>query len=252
MPGLNEQLASLAARTRAWAEAQARQQPGARVRLRLPLDPGSALPKDEEALLGLETAPVGGPQPQPPWAPRLEAFQRQISECQRCPLGGRRRRLVFGEGPVGAPLAFVGGAPGPEDDAAGRPFQGPAGQLLDRMIAAMGFKRPQVYLLNALKCRSQADVEPAALEACRPYLQHQLDLVRPRVVVGLGALAVRVLGGGDQPLAGVRGRWGVFHARPFMPTYHPADLLADEGLKRLVWDDLRQVMKRLESRKEGP
>jgi DNA polymerase len=246
MPSLPEQLAAIAARTRAWAQAQAQLHPSARLRLARPLEAASRAEAVAQ-ILGTAATAQGGSHPQPPWAESLEAFQRQIGDCQRCPLGGKRRKLVFGEGPSHAPLAFVGDAPGPEEDASGRPFAGSAGQLLDRMIAAMGFKRGDVYLANLLKCRGQAQRPPSAeeLEACRPYLEHQLSLLRPQAIISLGASSSRLLCRSEKPLAELRGHWHQHGTVPVMPTFHPADLLQDPGLKRFVWDDLKLVMKRL-------
>lgn len=248
MSRLNEQLASLAARTRAWAQSRPASEQALRVRLARPLE-GVAIPAAAAEILAMGARLSDGADPQAPWAGTLEAFQRQINACQRCPLGAKRRKFVFGEGDSQAPLVFVGDAPGIEEDASGRPFAGPAGALLDRMIAAMGFKRPDVYLANVLKCRGQAGREPDAVEteACRPYLQQQLALLQPKVIISLGAYSSRLLTGSERPLSELRGRWAEHAGRPLMPTYHPNELLKDPGLKRFVWEDLKQVMKRLQA-----
>jgi len=238
-------LASLSGRLRGLVEAQAKGHPEARVALARPLDPAPAA-KRVDALLGIQPGFIGGPQPRAPWAPEMGAFQGQISGCLACALGAKRRHLVFGEGDVHAALAFVGGAPGGDEDLAGRPFIGAAGQLLDRMVAAMGYKRDEVYLCNALKCRpGGGEAEASHLQACRPYLLHQLDLLRPRAVVALGETAARALLGGAAPLADLRGRWAEAQGLRVMPTFHPADLLRDPGLKRHVWDDLKLVLQEL-------
>jgi DNA polymerase len=243
-------LADLAARTRVWAQARAAEEPGLRVRLAEPLEPAGIPQAVAEILNAASTkGPVGGAKPQPPYADSLEAFQRQISECQRCPLGGKRKRLVFGEGHSAAPLVFVGEGPSAADDGSGRPFSGPAGELLDRMIAAMGFKRADVYLAHVTKCRGQAGKAPTReeAEACLPYLRHQLSLLKPKAIISFGAYATGVLGGTAQPLTEQRGRWGRFQEIPVMPTYHPDEVLRDEGLKKFVWADLKLVMKHLQA-----
>jgi uracil-DNA glycosylase family 4 len=242
--GLGESLADLAARLRSLVQAQGKDKEfaDARVRLARPLEVPAAARVD--ALLGLGAAYVGGTQPQAPYAPSLGAFKEQISGCLRCSLGPKRKALVFGEGDPKSPLVFVGMAPGGDEELAGRPLVGAAGGLLDRMIAAMGFQRSDVYVCNVLKCRSHGGAAPAeALEACKPYVQHQLSLVKPKAVIAMGETAVRILLGGEKPLAALRGRWGAFQGLRVMPTYHPSDLLRDEGLKRHVWDDLKQVLK---------
>jgi DNA polymerase len=248
--GLHSKLADLAARTRAFVQARAAEEPGLRVRLAEPIDaPG--IPQAVAEILNAKAGggPAGGAQPKPPYADTLEAFQRQISECQRCPLGGKRKKLVYGEGHSAAPLLFVGEGPSAADDASGRPFSGPAGDLLDRMIAAMGFKRAGVYLAHVTKCRGQAGKAPTPqeAEACLPYLRHQLSLLKPKAIVSFGAFASGVLAGAAQPLGDLRGRWAQFQGVPLMPTYHPEDVLRDEGLKKFVWADLKLVMKHLQA-----
>ncbi|HXC64270.1 MAG TPA: uracil-DNA glycosylase [bacterium] len=243
-------LAAVAARLGAWTQAQAKALPQARVRLDRPLEN----PALERAVAGLSTASpqawVGGDKPRAPFATALTDFQAQISGCLACPLGPKRRQLVFGEGDPRSPLVFVGDAPMGEDDEKGKPFQGAPGQLLDRVIAAMGFQRGQVYLCLAVKCRPSGQAEPSAMErdACRPYLEHQLALLKPKVIVSLGAFATATLLGKDTPLRELRGRWQRWKQVDLMPTWHPNDLLRDEGLKRPVWDDMRAVIQRLQAK----
>jgi uracil-DNA glycosylase family 4 len=248
--GIGERLADLSARLRSLVQAQAKDkdQADARVRLARPLEAPPAAAR-VDALLGLERVHVGGAQPQAPYAPSLGAFQDQISACLRCSLGGKRKSLIFGEGDPKAPLVFVGTAPGGDEEAAGRPLVGAAGQLLDRMVAAMGFQRSEVYVCNVLKCRTHGAKlpDPAEVAACRPYLEHQLGLLSPKAVIALGETAASLLLGSAQPLAALRGRWGTFQGLKVMPTYHPYDLLRDAGLKRHVWDDLKLVLKVVKS-----
>ena len=244
--GFGGSLADLSVRLRGYAQTQSKLSPEARVRLERPLEAPPAVAR-LDALLGLSPAFVGGAHPTAPYAPSLVAFHGQISACMRCSLGGTRKKLIFGEGDPKASLVFVGAAPGGEEEAAGRPMVGPAGDLLDRMIAAMGVQRSDVYVCNVLKCRTQGAREPQPDEvaACRPYLEHQLSLLKPEVIIALGAGAVRLLLDRGDALAGLRGRWGSFQGVKVMPTYHPQDLLRDAGLKRHVWDDLKQVLKAL-------
>jgi DNA polymerase len=239
-------LAALAAKLRGAAQAQARATPDARVRLARPLDAPAAVSK-VDALLGLDPALVGGARPQAPFAPGLAAFGDQIAECQLCPLGGKRKRMVFGEGAPHAALAFVGSFPGGDEELTGKPFAGAGGELLERMVAAMGYKRAEVYVCNVLKCRHHGakDPDPADIAACRPFLEHQLRLVGPQVVIALGETAAHFLLGAAQPLGSLRGRWGAFEGMKVMPTFHPSDLLRDPGLKRHVWDDMKLVMQAL-------
>lgn len=255
MESLNERLAAVAGRLATWSQAQARLHPGARVRLDRPLEATSSPDPDAQALaavLDQAQAHRSGPRPQPPFAPELAAFHVQISQCQACPLGAKRRHLVFGDGAADAKLVFLGDAPGREEDATGKPFQDEAGRLLDRIIAAMGYKRGQVYLLNLVKCRAAAGQEPSPeeLAACRPYLEQQLSLLRPRIIVTLGALATSSLLGEGKPLAQRRGQWERWRGLRIMPTWHPGDLLKDPGLKRPVWEDMRLVAQTLNASEE--
>ena len=244
-----EALAAISARLGAWVQAQAKAQPLARVRLDRPLEnPALAQAVAVLAQAGPQ-AWAGGAKPAAPFAPALPELQAQISGCLACPLGGRRRQLVFGEGDPRSPLVFVGDAPSAEDDDKGKPFLGAPGQLLDRVIAAMGFQRGQVYLCQVVKCKPAAQAEPTAeeREACRPYLEHQLGLLKPKVIVSLGAFATAALLGRPEPLRELRGRWQRWKGVDLMPTWHPNDLLRDEGLKRPVWDDMRAVIQRLQA-----
>lgn len=254
--------AGIAEKLGRYASELAKAQPGARVRLARPLQspaeapqatpsplaqPGASKASSVDAILGLDSKSAAGKQPKPPYEGSLEAFRVQIAECERCPLGGRRKHLVFGAGDPQAELVLVGSAPAPEDDSSGQPFSGSAGDLLDRIVAAMGYKRSQVYLCNVVKCRPQAKLAPSAaeVEACRPYLEHQLGLLKPKALVALGPLAASLLLDSSEPLAKLRGRWGAWKGLPVMATYHPLELLADPGLKRHVWDDMKQVMQKI-------
>ena len=180
----------------------------------------------------------------------LEEVLRDLGDCQRCPLGSQRRRLVFGEGNPRAELVFVGEAPGADEDAQGRPFVGRAGQLLTRIIGAMGLKREEVYICNILKCRPPGNRNPLPEEiaTCEPFLVRQLQAIGPKVICGLGAVAVRTLLQTEAPITVLRGRFHLYQGIPLMPTYHPAYLLRNPAAKKQVWEDVQTIMKRL---KEG-
>jgi len=152
---------------------------------------------------------------------------------------------VFARGNPQAELCFIGEGPGADEDLEGFPFVGKAGQLLDRMIAAMGFLRDEVYVCNIVKCRppNNRKPEPDEMAKCAPYLREQLDLVAPRVIVALGATAVEGLIGASGGITRIRGQWKLYRTVPVMPTFHPAYLLRNPAAKREVWSDLQAVVK---------
>jgi len=159
-----------------------------------------------------------------------------------------RRQTVFSRGDPFAELAFIGEGPGADEDAQGAPFVGAAGQLLDRMIAAMGYGRDDVYVANIVKCRppNNRKPEPAEMASCMPYLVQQLGLVKHKVIVALGATAVQGLCGSSEGITRLRGKWKLYKGSiPIMPTFHPAYLLRQPAAKREVWLDLQEVMKHL-------
>ncbi len=170
-------------------------------------------------------------------------LEGEAAGCSRCGLRAGCRQVVFGEGCRNAELMFIGEGPGAEEDAQGRPFVGPAGQLLDRMIAAMQYRRDEVYIANIVKCRPPGNRIPEPLEAvaCSGYLNRQIELISPKVIVLLGATPLRYMLG----ISGIkmhRGQWFDYRGIPVMPTFHPAYLLRTEGDKRLAWNDLKMVM----------
>jgi uracil-DNA glycosylase len=177
----------------------------------------------------------------------LGELREEMGDCQRCGLGRTRQRLVFGEGSAEAGLVFVGEAPGADEDAQGRPFVGRAGQLLDRIVSAMGLKREDVYICNILKCRPPGNRNPLPEEIarCEPFLIRQLQDLRPRVICALGTFAAQTLLKTDTPISLLRGRFHLYQGIPLMPTYHPAYLLRNPGAKKLVWEDVQLIMKRL-------
>jgi uracil-DNA glycosylase len=180
-------------------------------------------------------------------AAALQLIREDIGDCTRCALHKGRNKIVFGDGNPAARLMFVGEGPGADEDAQGIPFVGKAGQLLNNMIAAMGLKRAEVYIANVVKCRPPGNRTPEPDEAntCTPFLFRQIDVVRPQVLVALGATAATYLLGARQPLAGLRGRVHAFRGTQLIVTYHPAYLLRDPRQKKEAWADLQIAMKEL-------
>jgi uracil-DNA glycosylase family 4 len=186
---------------------------------------------------------------------RLRACPERLP-CPRCPYGrGAHPHIVFGVGNIDAELMFVGEAPGAEEDARGEPFVGRAGQLLNRMIATMGYERSHVYIANILKCRPDTPGQTAGnraptnaeMESCRPCLYEQIEIIRPKAIVALGATAMRGLLDAAEPIGKLRGRWHDFRGTPVMATYHPSYLLHNQAPaeRRKVWEDLLEVKARL-------
>ena len=178
----------------------------------------------------------------------LRAIQEEIGDCTRCPLAyAGRKKIVFGDGSPTARLMFVGEGPGADEDAQGLPFVGKAGQLLNNMIGAMGLARAEVYIANIVKCRPPGNrvPEPAEANTCSQFLLRQIDVVRPEVVVALGATAATYLLGVKQSLSSLRGRWHGCRGAKLAVTYHPAFLLRDPRQKAEAWKDLQMVMREL-------
>ena len=178
----------------------------------------------------------------------LETIRQELGDCQRCKLAGKRSNIVFGVGNPDAPLVFVGEAPGADEDRTGEPFVGAAGQLLTKMIEAMGLSRDEVYICNILKCRppGNRNPEPDEIAECEPFLKKQLASIRPRMIVALGKFAAQCLLRSDAPISRLRGTWKAYEGIPLMPTYHPAFLLRTPSAKREVWSDLQEVMRELD------
>jgi DNA polymerase len=177
----------------------------------------------------------------------LADVSAELGDCHRCNLSRERNSIVFGVGNPDAELVFVGEGPGREEDAQGEPFVGEAGRLLDRILLAMGHQRSDVYICNVVKCRppNNRDPQPDEIAACEPFLQKQLASIRPKVIVALGKVAAQTLLQNKTPISKLRGQWLEYHNVPLMPTYHPAYLLRNPLGKREVWEDMKQVMKRL-------
>jgi DNA polymerase len=178
---------------------------------------------------------------------RLAVLADEVRGCTKCRLCQARTHAVFSRGNPLAELCFVGEGPGAEEDLQGEPFVGPAGQLLDKMVAAMGYHRDDVYICNVVKCRPPENrkPQPDEMETCKPYLATQLELIAPKYIVALGATAVQGLLGTSEGITKLRGKWKMYKGVPVMPTFHPAYLLRQPSAKREVWSDLQQVMARL-------
>jgi DNA polymerase len=192
-----------------------------------------------------------------PADPKKEAafadLRKRALACVKCPhLASSRKNVVFGVGSIYAELMFVGEAPGADEDIQAEPFVGKAGQLLTKIIEAMGLRRESVYIANILKCRPDTPGQafgnrkptPEEMQTCIPFLHEQIDLIRPKVLVGLGGTAIEGLLG-KTGINKVRGTWQIYRGTPLMPTFHPAYLLRTPGDKRKVWEDMLQVMEKL-------
>ncbi len=207
------------------------------------------------------------PAPTPPAPPKVHAtdpakaaafadLRERVLACTKCAhLVAARRNVVFGVGNLDAELMFVGEAPGADEDVQGEPFVGKAGQLLTKIIQTMGLSRDSVYIANILKCRPDTPGQaagnrkptPEEMQTCIPYLHEQIDLIKPKVIVALGATAVEGLLGKTMGITRLRGNWRVYRGIPLMPTYHPAYLLRNQAMseKRRVWEDMLEVMEKL-------
>jgi DNA polymerase len=176
----------------------------------------------------------------------LELDEREVRGCTMCRLCESRTHTVFGEGDAGAQIFFIGEGPGETEDRTGRPFVGRAGELLDRMINAMGLKREQVYIANIVKCRPPGNREPSPDEVatCTPYLVRQLEIIRPRVIVTLGRPALQYMLNQKIAISRMRGQWQTWRGIRLMPTFHPAYILRSytNEVRAAVWGDLQQVM----------
>lgn len=173
----------------------------------------------------------------------LKDIEKKIASCHECELYKTRRNFVFGDGNAKALLMFIGEAPGLEEDIQGKPFVGKAGQLLTKIIEAMGMKREDVYIANALKCRPPKNRTPLPSEiaACRNYLLSQIDLIKPKLICCLGRPATQALLMTDSAISKIRGNFYDFNGIAVMPTFHPAYLLRNPADKKLAWKDFKKV-----------
>jgi DNA polymerase len=213
---------------------------------------------EQATLLALpgETVPAAAPLDPQAKAAAFAALRERALACMKCPhLASSRKNVVFGVGSIDAQLMFVGEAPGADEDEQAEPFVGKAGQLLTKIIQATGLQRADVYIGNILKCRPDTPGQSAGnrkpttdeMATCLPYLHEQIDLIRPRVIVALGATAVEGLLGKTLGITKLRGTWKTYRGIPLMPTYHPAYLLRNQAMseKRKVWEDMLAVMEKL-------
>jgi uracil-DNA glycosylase family 4 len=180
-------------------------------------------------------------------SPALLAIREHLGECARCKLAAGRTHLVFGVGNPRAELMFIGEGPGADEDQQGEPFVGKAGQLLTKMIEAMGFRREDVYIANVVKCRppGNRNPEPDEIAACEPFLGAQIAAISPKVIVALGKFAAQTLLRDTTPISRLRGSWTSYGGVKLMPTFHPAYLLRSPEEKKRAWEDLQLVMKEL-------
>ena len=192
-------------------------------------------------------APAAAPVPAADRRAALAELEKEFKNCVLCGLSRTRTQVVFGTGSPEAALMFVGEAPGFDEDQRGEPFVGQAGQLLTRIIAAMGLRREDVYIANCLKCRPPNNRSPLPTEivTCKPILLRQIEIIRPRVLCALGKFAAQTLLQTEEPISRLRGKFREFEGAKLMPTFHPAYLLRNPGDKKLVWQDMQLVMKEL-------
>ncbi len=174
----------------------------------------------------------------------LERLKVEILSCRKCPLHKGRKNPVLGEGNPKAILVFVGEAPGAEEDEKGRPFVGKAGELLTKIIKAMGLSREEVYITNVVKCRppNNRNPRPEEVKACMPYLLRQIELIRPQLLCALGTVAAQSILGKQEPITSLRGKFHDWKGIKVMPTFHPAFLLRNPSYKRLAWEDIKKLM----------
>lgn len=177
----------------------------------------------------------------------LEELENRLRDCQLCSLCEKRQKIVFGVGNPQADLVLVGEAPGREEDEKGFPFVGEAGRLLDRILFAMNLSRRDVYICNVIKCRPPAnrDPQPEEIAACEQFLKLQLAAIRPRIIIALGRFATQTLLRSKSPIGRLRGHWQEYQGISLMPTFHPAYLLRNPAGKRDVWEDMKQVLTKL-------
>ncbi|MFB3816647.1 MAG: uracil-DNA glycosylase [Candidatus Methylomirabilales bacterium] len=183
--------------------------------------------------------------PAPPARRSLEEVRAELGECTRCKLHPTRKQIVFGVGSPRAELVFVGEAPGADEDEQGEPFVGRAGQLLTRIIEAMGMKREEVYICNILKCRPPNNRTPETDEvlACSPFLLQQLRAIGPKFICALGGPAAQTLLQTKEGITKLRGRFHDYHGIPLLPTFHPAYLLRNPAEKKTVWEDMKLLLR---------
>jgi len=175
----------------------------------------------------------------------LEDLKKEVVNCNKCGLANRRSNVIFGEGNSHAPIIIIGEAPGKDEDLKGRPFVGHSGQLLDKILDACGFNRTHhIYISNIIKCRPPGNRIPFPEEVriCKPYLLQQIDLIKPKILILLGATALKSLIGPEMRITKVRGNWIEWNNYLAMPVYHPSALLRNPALKRKTWEDFKKIV----------
>ena len=202
--------------------------------------------------LGIEHTEARWPEPAgaaPRVRPTLDQVRAELGECTRCKLHPTRHTIVFGVGSPSARLVFVGEAPGADEDAQGEPFVGRAGQLLTKIIEAMGLRREDVYICNIIKCRPPNNRTPEADEilACQPFLLRQLQAIEPKFICALGGPASQTLLQTKEPISRLRGRFHDYHGIPLLPTFHPAFLLRNPAEKKTVWEDMKLLLRHMQA-----
>ncbi len=205
---------------------------------------------ETQQALGLDRLEVAWPAGEPAGhavRPTLPAVREELGDCTRCKLHRHRTQIVFGVGNPKASLVFVGEAPGADEDAQGEPFVGRAGQLLTKIIEAMGLKREEVYICNIIKCRPPNNRTPETDEilACQPFLLKQLQAIEPKFICALGAPAAQTLLQTKESISRLRGKFFDFHGIPLLPTFHPAYLLRNPHEKKTVWEDMKLLLRHM-------
>jgi uracil-DNA glycosylase family 4 len=197
-----------------------------------------------QAKVGLEWVPWERAAAAEPRQETLAEVRADLGDCTRCRLHATRRHIVYGEGSPLARVVIVGEGPGEDEDIQGRPFVGAAGRLLDAIIAAVGWRRHELYICNVIKCRPPRNRDPQEDEtdACGPFLKRQIRAIRPRAILTVGNVAARFLLASETPISGLRGRVHDFEGIPVVPTYHPAYLLRNPVQKKRVWQDIQMLL----------
>ncbi len=228
----------------------------------LPATPSAAPPDSRAARTKTPSAQSGAMEEMSSFkaVETLEEIRSNLGECTRCGLCSGRKNIVFGVGSPDADLVIVGEAPGREEDIKAEPFVGRSGQLLNRMLEAIGLSREDIYICNVIKCRPPENRNPTAaeVETCEPFLIRQLKSLRPKVILAMGKFAAQTLLQTEERISRIRGNFHEYHGIPVMPTFHPAYLLRNQSQKRVVWEDLQKVHQVLglgplpSSAREGP
>lgn len=199
-----------------------------------------------------EPEPPDADQPETSGVLTLKEIRTELGDCKRCKLAHGRKNIVFGDGSARAALMFIGEGPGEEEDLQGLPFVGKAGQLLNRMLSKLGLRREELYIANIVKCRPPGNRNPEADEIgqCLPFLLKQIEAIRPRVIVTLGAVATQALLQIQAPITRLRGQWQKYRDIKVMPTFHPSYLDRFPKERHKTWDDMQQVMEYLAAHEE--